>query len=132
LSLKEKLFANFGWKLIAILLALVLWFHVATEKTYEKRFSSRIQPVGLMKSLEIENITPGAAEVSIIASGKQLLQLTLSGGVIAYFDLSWVTRPGQYEYALGLTNLYDIDVSEYRSVTILNGNHFTVAVKSRA
>ncbi|OGC93425.1 MAG: hypothetical protein A2W25_02290 [candidate division Zixibacteria bacterium RBG_16_53_22] len=131
MALKDKIFANFGWKLVAILLALVLWFHVATEKTYEKSYQARIQPVGLNRSLQIEQIDPRAAQVSVIATGKQLLQLSLSGGVTAYVDMSLVTRPGEYEYDLNLIDLYDIDVSEFRSVTIINGNHFKIAVKSR-
>jgi YbbR domain-containing protein len=131
LALKDKIFANLGWKLVAILLALVLWFHVATEKTYEKLYPARIQPVGLSHNLEVEQIEPRTAEVSVIASGKQLLQLSLSGGVTAYIDMSLVTRPGEYEYNLNPADLYDIDISEFRSVTIINGNHFKIAVKSR-
>src|SRR4030065_1014472 len=96
LALKDKIFANFGWKLVAILLALVLWFHVATEKTYEKSYQARIQPVGLNRSLQIEQIDPRAAQVSVIATGKQLLQLSRSGGGTAYVDMALVTRPGQY------------------------------------
>lgn len=114
------------------MLAFVLWFHVATEKVYEKRFPAKIQAIGLSPKLEIEKVDPGTAEIAIIASGKQLLQLALSGGVIAYFDFSLVTRPGEYEYDLGLSDLHDIDISEYRSVTLISGNHFRIAVKPRA
>jgi hypothetical protein len=131
-ALKEKIFANFGWKVVAILLALLLWFHVATEKTYEKHFSASIQPIGLSRDLEIERIEPRHAQVSIIASGKQLLRLTLSGGLTAYFNLALVTRPGEYEYDLGLADLRDIDVSEFRSVAFINGNHIKVAIRSKA
>jgi hypothetical protein len=132
LAIKDKIFANFGWKLAAMLLALVLWFHVATEETYQKRYPARIQPVGLNRNLVVERIEPQSAEISVLATGKQLLQLSLSGGLTAYFDMTLVTRPGEYEYDLSLSDLYDIDVSEYRSVTILNGNHFKIAVKPRA
>jgi len=80
----------------------------------------------------VDRIEPPAAEIAVVATGKQLLQLTLSGGMTAYFDMSLVSRPGEYEYDLDLGDLYDIDPSEFRSVTILNGNHFKIAVKSKA
>lgn len=131
MSLKDKIFANIGWKLAALLLALVLWFHVATEETYEKQYRAHIQTVGLDGSLVVARIDPVVAQVSIIGSGKQLLQLSLSG-ITAYFDMSLVTRPGEYEYDLTPSHLYDIDLSEYRSVTIINESHFKIAIKSKA
>jgi hypothetical protein len=132
LAWKDKILANLGWKVVAVLLAMVLWFHVATEETYEKHFSTSIHPVGLNSRLAVERIDPPSGEVAVIGTGKQLLQLSLSGGLTAYFDLTLVSQPGEYDYELKVANLYDIDVSEFRSVTIINGNHFKIAVKSRA
>lgn len=120
-----------GWKVVALLLALVLWFHVATEKTYEKTFDTRIQIMGLKKNLQVEDIQPPSAAVSVVASGKQLLQLTLSGGVTAYIDLSFISRPGQYEYSINSSNLYDVDASSFRNLTFVGSNQFTITVKSR-
>jgi YbbR domain-containing protein len=131
LNLKEKLFSNLGWKIAAFLLALVLWFHVATEKTYEKTFPVKIQAVGLRRNLQVENIEPATTAVSTVATGKQLLQLMLSGGIRAYINLSNVFGPGQYEYTINLSNLHDIDVSVYRGLTIVGGDHFVITVKPR-
>lgn len=131
MSLKDKIFSNLGWKLVAILLALVLWFHVATEKTYEKVFPAKIEAIGLPRNLDIETIEPGATRVSVVGSGKQLLQLMVTGGVSVYLDLSLVTRPGQYEQTVTVANLYEVDASSFRSVNIIGGDHFTVSVKPR-
>jgi YbbR domain-containing protein len=131
LSLKEKLFANLGWKIVAILLALVLWFHVATEKTYEKIFLTKIDSIGLYKNLEIEKIEPTSTRVSVIGSGKQILQLMFSGGVTAYVDLAGISRPGRYEFDLGISNLYDIESSAFRNITFISENRVVVYIKAK-
>ncbi len=131
MNLKEKLFSNLGWKIAAFLLALVLWFHVATEKTYERTFPVKIQAVDLRRNLQVESIEPPTTAISTVATGKQLLQLMLSGGVRAYINLSNVFAPGQYEYTINLSNLHDIDVSVYRGLTIVGGDHFVITVKPR-
>jgi len=132
LSLKEKLFSNLGWKIVAILLALVLWFHIATEKTYEKVFLTKIDTIGLYKNLEIEKIEPLSTRVSVIGSGKQLLQIMFSGGVTAYIDLAGITRPGRYEFNLNLSNLYDIESSAYRNITFISENHVVIYIKAKS
>jgi YbbR domain-containing protein len=132
LNLREKIFSNLGWKIAAFLLALVLWFHVATEKTYERTFPVKIHVFGLNKSLQVESIEPATTAVSTVATGKQLLQLMLSGGLIAYIDLSNVLGPGQYEYTINLSSLHDIDISVYRGLTFVGGEHFVITVKPRA
>ncbi len=131
MNLKEKLLSNLGWKIVALLLALVLWFHVATEKTYEKTFPAKIEIEGLKVGLQVQNIEPSSAAVSVIGTGKQILQLMLSGGPKAYLDLAFVSRPGQYEYSINTTNLRDLDPSAFRGVTFIGGNQFVITVKSR-
>ena len=132
MSLKEKLFSNLEWKIVAILLALVLWFHVATERFYEKRFPARVEMVGLARNLEVETVNPRSTDVSVLGTGKQLLQLMFSGGLRAHIDLTLVSRPGVYEYDLSVSDFYNIDVSSFRSIAILGGNHFKVAIRSRS
>ena len=129
---KEKLFKNFGWKIVAILLALVLWFHVATEKTYEKIFQIKIDTIGLYKNLELEKVEPANTRISIIGTGKQILQLMVSGGITSYIDLAGVSRPGYYEFDLGIPSLYDLDASEYRNITFISENHIVVYIKAKS
>jgi YbbR domain-containing protein len=131
LSLKEKLYSNLGWKIVALLLAVVLWFHVATEKVYEKTFPVNIQTIGLRNNLQVDDISPASSDVSVAATGKQLLQLMLSGGITAYIDLSFVSKPGQYAYTIGNTGLYDIDASSIHSISFIGPTQVTVTVKLR-
>lgn len=131
MSLKEKLLSNLSWKLAAVLLALVLWFHVATEKSYEKIFPARIEAIGLAGNLQLDDIEPDVTRVSVIGNGKQLLQLMLTGGVKVYLDLSSVSSPGQYEETISVSNLYEVDPSAFRSVNIIGGDRFVVSIKSR-
>jgi YbbR domain-containing protein len=131
LKLRDKLFSNLGWKVAAFLLALVLWFHVATEKIYEKTFPVNIQVVGLRRNLQIESIEPPSMAISTVANGKQLLQLMLSGGLRAYIDLSEIYAPGQYEYTINLADLHDIDTSAYRGLTFVGSDHIVITVKSK-
>jgi YbbR domain-containing protein len=131
LNIREKLFSNFGWKLIALLLAVVLWFHVATEKVYEKTFAVRIETIGLRNNLEVDDISPASSDVSVVATGKELLHLMASGGVTAYIDLSFISRPGQYAYTINNAGLHDIDPSSFKSVTFIGPTQISVTVKPR-
>jgi YbbR domain-containing protein len=131
LSIRDKLFSNFGWKIIAILLALVLWFHVATEKIYEKTFPVKIQTIGLRSNVGVQDISPASTDISVVATGKQLLQLMLSDGLTAYIDLSFVSRPGQYEYTISSSNFHDVDASSFRSATFIGPTKFVVTVRPR-
>jgi hypothetical protein len=75
---------------------------------------------------------PETTGVSVIGTGKQLLQLVSAGGITAYLDLSAISRPGRYEYDLGLANLYDMDVSSFRNITFVSDNHFVIQIRVKA
>jgi YbbR domain-containing protein len=72
------IFENFWFKIVALVMALLLWFHVATEKVYEytKNFPVKISnlPKGLILSEEI----PQEVQVNIRGKGKELLKLLLT------------------------------------------------------
>ena len=105
---------------------------MATERIYEKRFATRVEVVGLGQNLEVEAVDPRSADVSVLGTGKQILQLMFSGGLRAHIDLTLVSRPGVYEYDLSISNLYNIDVSAFESIAILGGSHVKVAIRSRS
>jgi len=109
----------------------VLWFHVATEKIYEKTFPVKIQTIGLRNNVGVQDISPASTDISVVATGKQLLQLMLSDGLTAYIDLSFVSRPGQYEYTINSSNLHDVDASGFRNLTFIGPIKFVVTVRPR-
>ncbi len=126
------LFKNLGWKIGALLLSLALWFHIATEKTYEKPFPAKIEISRLSSSLKVTQIDPSKMEISFIGTGKQLLQLMLSRSVIINLDLSNISRPGEYDYNINLSEVSDVDVASFTSVTFINGNRIKIVVEPKS
>lgn len=69
-----KIFEHFWLKIIAVLLGLLLWFHVATEKTYNYDLNLPITEVVLDSGLTLSEAPPESLQVSISATGKQLMR----------------------------------------------------------
>lgn len=69
-----KLFENLWVKIAAILLAILLWFHVATEKTYQMEISLPLAHIELSEELVIAEPPPDSIKVLVSASGKTLLR----------------------------------------------------------
>ncbi len=72
--MKLKLFEHFGLKLFAIIMGLLLWFHVATEKTYKHQINLPIAEISLSDDLSIASELPDSLTVIVNATGKQLLR----------------------------------------------------------
>jgi len=69
-----KLFENLWVKISAILLAILLWFHVATEKTFQVEISLPLAQIEISDDLVIAEPPPDSVRVLISASGKTLLR----------------------------------------------------------
>ena len=69
---------NLGVKIGAICVALLLWLHVVTEKTYTYTFQARPKPIHLADDLIIANELPDHLQVKIRGKGKRLLWLIFS------------------------------------------------------
>ncbi len=69
-----KLFENLWVKIAAILLAILLWFHVATEKTYQMEISLPLAHIEISEELVIAEPPPDSIRVLVSASGKTLLR----------------------------------------------------------
>lgn len=69
-----KIFEHFWLKIIAVILGLLLWFHVATEKTYNYELNLPITEVVLDSGLTLSEQPPESLQVSISATGKQLMR----------------------------------------------------------
>ena len=65
---------NLSLKLVAVLLGLLLWLHVATEKVYNYRLKLPVTKIILEDSLILSSNPPDSIEVEVSASGKQLLR----------------------------------------------------------
>jgi len=71
------IFENFGFKIVALVMALLLWFHVATEKTYEYTKSFPVKISNIPKGLILSEQAPEEVQVKIRGKGKELLKLLL-------------------------------------------------------
>lgn len=68
------LFNNFWLKITAFCLGLLVWLHVETEKIYNHEISLPITQVSLSDGLILADPPPDSLQVSVLASGKQLLR----------------------------------------------------------
>jgi len=65
---------NISTKVLALILGLLLWFHVATDKVYHHRVTLPVSEITLDKDLALSQAPPDSVSVSVSASGKQLIQ----------------------------------------------------------
>lgn len=65
---------NFWLKIIAFIMGLLLWIHVATEKTYNYELRLPVTEVMLKPGLALSKEPPDSILVAVAASGKQLLR----------------------------------------------------------
>lgn len=68
------LLKNFWLKVVAFGLGLLVWVHVATEKTYNYEFALPIMEITLADGLALSKPPPESLVVAVSASGKQLLR----------------------------------------------------------
>jgi YbbR domain-containing protein len=69
-----KIFENLWVKIASVLLATLLWFHVATEKTYQMEISLPLAQIEVSDDLVIAEPPPDSIRVLVSASGKTLLR----------------------------------------------------------
>ena len=69
----KNLFQNIWIKLVAVALGLLLWFHVATNKTYTQRMTLPVTGVEVKEGYALATSPPDSLEVAVTATGKRLL-----------------------------------------------------------
>ena len=69
----KNLFQNIWIKLVAVALGLLLWFHVATNKTYTQRMTLTVAGVDVKEGFALATAPPDSLEVAVTATGKRLL-----------------------------------------------------------
>ena len=72
------IFQSFSFKLAAIFMALLLWFHVATDKVYEHGHSFHLEILNVPERLLLAEELPQEIEVRFRGKGKELLKLLLA------------------------------------------------------
>jgi len=69
-----RLLDNFWLKTIALVMGFLVWFHVATEKTYNYELKLPVMEVALKDSLTLAKPPPDSLLVMVSASGKDLMR----------------------------------------------------------
>ncbi|UCE19291.1 MAG: hypothetical protein JSV84_02770 [Gemmatimonadota bacterium] len=69
---------NLGVKIGALCVALLVWLHVVTEKTYTYTFRAALKPTHLAEDLIVANELPKHLHVTIKGNGKRLFWLMFS------------------------------------------------------
>ena len=69
-----KLLENVWLKVLALIMGLLIWFHVATDKTYNYELYLPLVQIDLTDSLTLTKNPPDSFLVSVSAKGKQLLR----------------------------------------------------------
>jgi len=96
--MSRKIFQNIGTKVGAILLALLVWFHVATEKVYEVDYWVPLTVAHLPPDLTLVEPPPREVKIKIRAKGINLIGFYFKKLEIAA-DLEGV-KEGRLEYRL--------------------------------
>ena len=109
------LFDNLGLKLFALLLAILLYLHVLTDRTVEETVDFPLVLSGLVDSLSLASAPPESVSVRLRATGKQILQLRyLKPPVtIGLADVG----PGTFQRTLGPA---DVPLEGTTGVTVLS------------
>lgn len=70
----RKLLNNIWLKLLALLIGVLVWFHVVTEKHYSYEVKLPVTEVDLRDELTLSTLPPDSVLVQVSAKGKQLVQ----------------------------------------------------------
>jgi hypothetical protein len=78
---------NIDLKVWAVILALIVWFHVATERTYDTTYRARLNFVNPPKGWTIVGSPPSEVSLRLRGTGKQLISNRLYGEPLATVEL---------------------------------------------
>ena len=93
--LRGLLFDNLGLKLTALLMAVLVYLHVYTDRPSHMMFSFPIQITGLDSTLALSGPVPASVVAELRGTGKQLIRLRL-GEPVLKVSLAGVAR-GRFE-----------------------------------
>jgi YbbR domain-containing protein len=97
------LFDNLGIKLVALLLAVVVYLNVYTDRPSTMLLSFPVQVTDLSDTLALASPPPAAIQVELRGTGKQLIRLRITEPPVR-ISLAGVAR-GRFERAIGPEDL---------------------------
>ena len=101
--IRNLLFENVGLKLVALLMALVVYLHVYTDRPWTQTVSFPVVVSNLDDSLAVLSQTPSAVSAELNGTGKQVIRLRLAEPNLTV-SLAGV-GPGRFQRALTVQDL---------------------------
>jgi len=98
---KKKYFKNISWKVGGLLLALILWFHLATEQSYSEEMMVDIDYINSPQKFTVSDESQHTAIVKITASGKKILRLKYFDRIQIQVDLENYNTTGTHFLRFG-------------------------------
>ncbi len=118
------LLENLWVKIAAIILAILLWFHVATEKIYQHEITLPLEKIDITGDLVLVDPPPDSVRIAVSATGKRLLRTDWKKRGLKLT----VTRsyPGKFKVDLDKNNTNLIKAEKVSLVDIVNPLEITL------
>ena len=114
----RKILQNFWFKLAAVVMALLLWFHVATDRVYEYTERLPLEITNVPQQLLLAERLPDYVNVTIQGRGKELLKLILAEKKTLKIDAGEFNR-GETDYAVKPEDIPIAEGLELKVTTLL-------------
>ncbi len=98
--MKINLLRNIGWKIVGLLLAFGLWFHLTTQNHFRQTITVNVEFANLDPHLKLVSENPRTVKLEIAADGKQLFHLIYLKPIRLIVDLAEFRKPGNYSIEL--------------------------------
>ncbi len=120
-----KLFENLWVKLAALILASLLWIHVATNKVYQEEVTLAVTQVDISSKLLLTEPPPESVTVTVSATGKKLLRSDWKrGGLRLMINRN---SPGKLKAAITLDNLTLVQKEKIELVKVVSPREWDIA-----
>jgi len=123
IEIKKRIFNNLDIKILALAMAIVLWFYISSEYniTAERYFDIEIRPINLAENLSIKSIRD---KISVGIDGpKNILENLSSQKIVGTVDLRNIEEPGKYQLEA------NVIIPKNTNVTRIIPNEVTVEVE---
>jgi YbbR domain-containing protein len=100
----QGMLKNLDMKAVALVLSLLIWLHVVTEKEYTQRIVLPVHYANLPRDLVLVRDPPSKIAVEVVGKGKELARFRFSPSPYAVVDLGGA-RSGQHRVFLSTANL---------------------------
>lgn len=101
----KRLFRDFWWKILSLLIAFGLWFSLIGDQERATTIAVPVEMKGIPPELEISSDAPDRVTLEVQGPASKVRDLSESR-VSVILDLSEVTRPGQRTFTIDPSNVF--------------------------